>query len=444
MGDSRYEKLDALSQHRNLLLLQGPNGPFFDRLAVRLNSLGANVTKVNFNGGDAFFYRQPAVEFTGLYDEWPQYLLGLLASKSIGAIVLFGQWRPMHRTALDIARETGIKVFVFEEGYARPWWITLEEGGVNDASALASLNPSTLPSYPQAQRPQRFRYMFARMAAYSFLYFGFGMAGRRRFPHYVHHKAFGIAELLRWGRSGYRRVRYGVKEKKTLALLHDQYGPDFFIVPLQINTDSQIVHASPWESNDAFIEATIRSFATHAAVSDLLVFKHHPLERGHADYTSTIDRVGSHSGVRERIHYIHGGHLPTLLKRSKGAVTVNSTAGLQALYHGIAVCTTGNAFYARPGLIDEENLDRFWQNPVEPNRQLFTRFFRYMMHTTQINASFYVPDDLAGKLIRPRIRRILASTAGSCAALFLFDSGGATSAAKVLLAWIVHASLLNN
>jgi capsular polysaccharide export protein len=129
------------------------------------------------------------------------------------------------------------------------------------------------------------------------------------------------------------------------------------------------------------------------------------------------------------------------LKRCKGAVTVNSTAGLQALYHGVAVCATGNAFYARPGLTTAESLDRFWRNPVEPNRQLFTRFFRYMMHTTQINASFYVPHGLAGEPVRPRIRRILTSAAGSCAALLVFDSGGTHSVAKFLLAWLAHASM---
>lgn len=41
---------------RNVLLLQGPVGPFFSRLAHDLELAGASVHKVNFNAGDSLFY----------------------------------------------------------------------------------------------------------------------------------------------------------------------------------------------------------------------------------------------------------------------------------------------------------------------------------------------------------------------------------------------------
>ncbi len=47
--------LDALSGKR-VLLLQSPVGPFFRRLAQDLRWVGAQVCKVNFNGGDLLFY----------------------------------------------------------------------------------------------------------------------------------------------------------------------------------------------------------------------------------------------------------------------------------------------------------------------------------------------------------------------------------------------------
>jgi len=51
---------------RNVLLLQGPVGPFFRKLATQLESNGHNVLKVNLNGGDSFFYRDGDYEnFTG-------------------------------------------------------------------------------------------------------------------------------------------------------------------------------------------------------------------------------------------------------------------------------------------------------------------------------------------------------------------------------------------
>src|SRR5207253_3330067 len=48
MSEARPEALRG----KRVLLLQGPVGPFFRRLAARLRAAGAEVHKVNFNGGD--------------------------------------------------------------------------------------------------------------------------------------------------------------------------------------------------------------------------------------------------------------------------------------------------------------------------------------------------------------------------------------------------------
>ena len=43
---------------RDVLLLQGPIGPFFSRFSKELSERGFNVHKVNLNGGDKLFYKQ--------------------------------------------------------------------------------------------------------------------------------------------------------------------------------------------------------------------------------------------------------------------------------------------------------------------------------------------------------------------------------------------------
>ena len=53
-------------QVANVLLLQGPFGPFFRRLARDMEADGVTVHKVNFNAGDALFFRHPnAVSYRG-------------------------------------------------------------------------------------------------------------------------------------------------------------------------------------------------------------------------------------------------------------------------------------------------------------------------------------------------------------------------------------------
>ncbi|WP_250517389.1 capsular biosynthesis protein [Caballeronia sp. INDeC2] len=436
----RYAKLDELGKHGSVLLLQGPNGPFFKHLAKRLRANGTTVMKVNFNGGDSlFFCEKSAIRYRGAFEEWSTFFTVLVKSNSVKAIALFGQWRPVHQVAIAIARELRLKIFVFEEGYARPWWITLEENGVNDASSLISCIPDKLPVFPQIARPVRFRFAFTRMAMYSYAYFAFGVLCRRSYPHYVHHKPFRPWETLYWIRSACKKLTCSLNEKGMLSSLLDPYGPDFFLVPLQISTDSQIVHSSPWENNEAFVEATIRSFARHAVSTDVLVFKHHPLERGHADYGRFIHALAAEEGIAERVKYIHVGHVPSLLKRCKGAVTVNSTAGLQALYHGVPLCVTGKAFFARPGLVSGKNIDAFWQDPVDPNRKLFTRFYRYMMHTTQINASFYVSKDLVKAMPGCSLLRLGRRLTGCGAALVVFGSSGSGSVIELFVRSILDA-----
>jgi capsule polysaccharide modification protein KpsS len=121
---------------RNILLLQGPMGPFFWHLRTVLESLGATVHKVNFNGGDVLFYPRGATSFRAPLADWACYLRRLIQERSINQIFLFGDCREHHRSAVEVARALGVRVMVFEEGYLRPHYITVEKEGVNGHSPL--------------------------------------------------------------------------------------------------------------------------------------------------------------------------------------------------------------------------------------------------------------------------------------------------------------------
>ena len=112
---------------RNVLLLQGPVGPFFKKLATDLEKQGHNVVKVNLNGGDWFFYHGSNVlNFRDDTAVWPFWIESVMVGRQIDRIYLFGDCRSYHRQAITIARRLNIDVFVFEEGYIRPNYITLE------------------------------------------------------------------------------------------------------------------------------------------------------------------------------------------------------------------------------------------------------------------------------------------------------------------------------
>ncbi|MBQ0933886.1 capsule biosynthesis protein [Ideonella paludis] len=412
--------LHLLLSHQRTLLLQGPMGPFFERLAGVLRAQGQAVWKVNFNGGDDQDFNGPGViRFQAPLAAWPHRIRELLAELNIDALVLFGQSRHLHAQAIEAAEEAGISVYVFEEGYIRPDYVTLERGGVNAQSSLPTeaefyrqldLEPTPAP-LPTGQS-------FATMARCAARY-GWAMhKARAQYPHYSHHRSLSpVPEGLLWLRGDWRKWKYRFLERGTwAALTAPERHKRFFLVPLQVQNDSQIVHHSRYESMLPFIDDVMESFAARADHGDWLVFKHHPMDRPYNDFTRQIAVAAAKFGLSDRVRYVHDLHLPTLLKAAKGVVTVNSTTGLQSLFHGTPVATLGDAFYNVPGMVQVGNLDHFWTHAGEVDADLFQRYRAFVIRETQLNASFYADaPGLSSSTVIKRREAVVASTPSEAA-----------------------------
>jgi capsular polysaccharide export protein len=385
--------LERLPGYRRVLLLQGPVGPFFSRLANLLELRGSRVTKVNFNSGDDWFYPQgEVIRFVGKPDQWPAFLQALLAEGSYEAIFLFGDCRPIHRQVGKIAAGTGCAVWVFEEGYFRPSYITLERGGVNGFSGLLKLDLDQLRKAPVVPIPEPalFPNPFQQMAWQAFLYFLMMAIGSWRYPFYVHHRPGGLVEAFRWIRSWLRKTVYSRAEKKIIAqILSAERKKRFFVFPLQVHNDAQLCSHSDSPGVHLSLRHVMKSFAQNGSREDWLVIKHHPMDRGHTNYRKVIQSLTSEFGLAGRVQYIHDVRLPTLFDHCKGLVTVNSTAGLQGMDHGLPVITLGRSFYNKPGLTYQGGLDSFWKSDWKPDCDLYVRFRAWTITRTQINSSFY-------------------------------------------------------
>lgn len=385
--------LDRLLCQRRTLLLQGPMGPFFARLSETLQLHGQQVWKVNFNAGDDWYFRgDQVIRFRDSLDQWPARLRELVDELHLDAIVLFGQSRRMHQAAIAEAQALGISVFVFEEGYVRPDFVTLELGGVNAASSLPrdpefyrGLNCGPLPT------PQPTGQSFAAVAGAAITYSLARSLWHSRYPHYRHHRSIApIRQGLKWANGAWRKWWYRFTERHMQGFLSaPEQHKRYFLVPLQVYNDSQIRRHSRYKSVPCFIREVMASFARNSSPEQLLVFKHHPLDRPYNDYRRLIAAEAAALGVADKVHYIHDQHLPTLLKHAAGVVTVNSTTGLQALYHGTPVIPLGECLYAIEGLVHPGPLDSFWKTPGPVDAELFQRFRTYLVRETQLNASFY-------------------------------------------------------
>lgn len=388
------------------LLLQGPVGPFFKRFADELKAQGTRVTKINFNGGDAIYYRgEDAISYRDPMDEWPAYFRKLVAQRNIDAIFLVGDCRSMHKAVIPIARELGVAVWVFEEGYLRPDHITLERDGVNGNSTMSKdpeLYRSEVAQMAPAPKAEQIGSTFGPFAWQSILYTCALAASKFRYPHYQHHRDLGlVGQAYAWTRSSWRKKLYARKERGILEKATGAWSGHFFLVPLQLYCDFQIVH-SDYESIPAFIEEVLETFSKHGPSDTRLLLKHHPLDRAYRDYTDLLERLAKRFGIEGRVHYIHDQHLPTLLQHARGVVTMNSTVGTSALYHGAPVKVMGRAIYNIPELTYQNSLANFFCEISKVDSELFKAFNRWMREHNQINGSFYKNDavDTAHEVMR--------------------------------------------
>ena len=383
---------------RKVLLLQSPVGPFFTRLARDLRWAGAHVCKINFNGGDLLFYPSDAIAFRGTPDEWPGFLRRVMVVREIDLVLLFGDCRPVHRVARQVVKQMGVELGVFEEGYIRPDYITFERFGVNGHSRLPRSPIYYLNrEVEQVTEPMHVRDTFWWSALWAILYYAAAVACTPVFPHYRHHRRLSLLEVFPWFRSFARKRHYARREKSIANRLLGELSGRFFLAPLQVHNDSQIQEHSGF-TVERFIRYVVRSFASNAPLHTHLVLKHHPMDRGYHDYTALLQRLAEEHGLEGRLHYIHDQHLPTLLKHALGVVVVNSTVGLSALFHGRPLKTCGEAIYDIPGLTYRGTLKEFWSaaSDFSMDRELFRRFYRHLINTTQVNGSFYRRLDLPG------------------------------------------------
>lgn len=380
-------------QARNFLLLQGPIGSFFGELAERLRAGGNGVRRILFNGGDRYFWHGPgAVEFRGGLRQWPEFFAARLKQWDITDVVLFGDLRPLHRTAIPIARQREIPVHVFEEGYLRPHWITLETGGVNGYSSLPrepQWYRDAAAGLPPIRRPHAVASTFRERATDDVLYTLANLALARRYPGYRSHKPWHpLQEYKAGARRFFSRPAARRHAEATVTALTADSRP-YFVFPLQLEADSQIRFHSAHRSMVPAIAEVIASFARHAPADSRLAITEHPLDSGVVDLGAATRDSAAAAGVTERIVFIQGGSSEPLLRHGRGLVTVNSTVGLLALEFGVPVKVLGRAIYDLPGLTAQVALDSFWTGAAPPDPVLLDCFRRVVAARTQINGAFY-------------------------------------------------------
>lgn len=384
------------SQDRVFLFLQGPHGPFFNRLGKMLRAAGVDVWRVGFNAGDCAFWFHPRsyIPFRGSAHEWPDTFVRLLEEKSVTDIVLYGDTRPIHADAVAQARARGLTVHVFEEGYMRPYWITYERGGTNGNSRLmemsiAQMQKALEKSDMEAPLPPGHWGDMRQHVFYGALYHWFVMFRNGDYRNFRPHRDLPVTKEFQLYLKRLLLMPVQAVERRLATLRIRLGGFPYHLALLQLEHDSSFQMHSPFDSMSDFLELVIDGFATGAPRHHHLVVKAHPLEDGRVPVRREIKRLARARGVSDRVHFVRGGKLAQLLNDARTAVTVNSTAGQQVLWRGIPLKVFGSAVYAKPEFVSNQPLAEFFQNAVRPDNKAYKDFRRYLLETSQLPGGFY-------------------------------------------------------
>ncbi|WP_386696497.1 capsule biosynthesis protein [Lonepinella sp. MS14436] len=394
----KHNLIDLVDNGKNILLLQGPIGSFFYDLATYLHNKQKNVFKINLNAGDEYFFPENDSFHTTAYrdtiENFQNFLSQYISYHQIDSLVCFGDNRSYHIMAKILAEQFKLNFWVFEEGYFRPHYVTLEKMGVN-AYSLIPKNAqfflekiSNLTAPPEVESSAK---GFSTLAKIAICYYVNTWYYRKKYPDYQHHRSLSIRFYARsWLWSGIKRAWYYIKDFRFKHFVENGKFGDFYIVPLQVYNDSQVKVHSDYFGVKEFLLDVLDSFLLFAPKHLTLIIKHHPMDRGFTDYTHIINTyIHRYPQLKRRLFYVHDVPMPVFLRHGKGMITLNSTCGVSALLHNMPVLTLGRANYDFAGLTYQGDLKSFWHNLQPPNPKVFEAFRLYHLNKTQINGSFY-------------------------------------------------------
>ncbi len=441
---------------RRFLIVTAPFGPFSRVLADQLIAEGATVMRMLFNAGDVVYWRRSGETYAGDIRHWPARLQRLVQDHALTDLIVFGEGGPYNQAVLSnadglkagaearagrtgpavdadaaltsttlpaqaasdrVASVSGaasaahpdapLRIWVLENGYFRPDWITIEQDGVNASSSLPRQPHAYDPPIPELLpiRPvgRILPHHVINISLYHLIQFLTQPLWFRRYA-----TPYTIPPWLQC--ASHIRRYFGLMLRPRThadAQLIRARGP-FFIACLQREGDAQLLRYSHYADNTAFLAEVLTSFAKNAPADARLVVKNHPLDPGLVDLARMTHVLAVERGLADRVDFIDGGNLAALCRASAGMVVNNSSAALSALGFSTPVKVLGDAFFDIQGLTDQKSIDTFWTDPTPPDDALFKRFKAHVIARTQVNGNYHEP-----KALKPTARALARKLAAA-------------------------------
>lgn len=182
--------------------------------------------------------------------------------------------------------------------------------------------------------------------------------------------------------------------------------PRYVWVPFQIDSDSQILLHSPWISDmRALFDVLERLVPLAQKLGLAFICKEHP--------ASTVAYPDLHRRQSDCLRFANSESTDESIRRAAGVITINSTAGLEALLMYKPVIALGEAFYALPGLAEQArsvaDLEHWLAGLPEReiDRDLVSGFHHYLRSRYCVPGSWKVPDQAHLSAAARRVTELL-------------------------------------
>lgn len=375
-----------------VMLLQGPPSPFARELGAALAARGHHVTRVLVSFSDWLFGRgDGAVLWRGPFADWEQWVETRMRAERITHLVYYADRLPHHVAAQRVALRLGLRCVSYENGYLRPDWVVLEEGGQGAFShfpADLALVKRLAAGLPEPDMQRRFGHGFAQEAVAEMTCHLGNWLFAPLFPGFRADRAVNpVLEYLSYLPRHVQAWRGARTAERAVGELLAQ-GRRFHLLALQMAGDYQIRANSPWRDLREFVAEVLTSFACHGPSEGLLVVKRHPMDNGWINWPRVVARLARQVGIADRVVFLDGGDLGLLLRHAEGCVLVNSTVGLHALQAGCPVLCRGIAVYDMAGLTHQGGLDGFWNAPERPDPDGVAALVRLMAAAIHVRGDF--------------------------------------------------------
>lgn len=374
-----------------ILFVSAPFGPFFKEFSANLERNGFFVWRMVFEGGD--LVETPSrnrVMFSGSDEAWAIFVRRFMITHKIDQVVTFNDTLPRNAIALAVAKKIGVRRYVIENGYLRPYWVTFERDGVNGFSNLPRELNFYLNCDVKAPEYQAFASRLRPHVVNTVKHFFAAALFSPALPFNPSYYGDSILVQMRgYVREWFWRSFHDEQPMVKAITRHKSTGGKIFVCFMQKPGDSQLVVHSEYGGNVRFLTEVLVSFKRNRSPDSIIVIKQHPLDYGVEQSSDLVKALVRGLALEGKVFYLRKTSIDVVMPLADAVLTVNSTAGLASIAEGLPVACLGNAFYDIPGLTFDGSMDSFWKNPVRPLPEAVAGFLSYLKGTTQFNGGFH-------------------------------------------------------